>query len=241
MKAKHLSFKGDCHPGGFLPSDGMESWLSEFWSHLHTAEGLRQTIQAGGIGLMCLIIFAETGLLAGFFLPGDSLLVTAGVLTIANGDRPAYFDPWMVTGALTVAAIVGDQTGYWLGRKYGHAMETKPDSWWFKRKHLAAARDYFAEKGPLAIVLARFVPLLRTFVPFAAGMGDMPAGRFLRWNILGGILWINSLVWLGHWLGGTPLADQMHKVILIVIVVSFIPVVWTAAKRLLTSRPGTRT
>lgn len=241
MKVKHPSFKGDCHPGGFLLIDRMESWLSDFWSHLHSAEGLRQTIQAGGIGLMCLIIFAETGLLAGFFLPGDSLLVTAGVLTIANGDRPAYFDPWMVTGTLTVAAIIGDQTGYWLGRKYGKVMEAKPDSWWFKRRHLVAARDYFAEKGPLAIVLARFVPLLRTFVPFAAGMGDMPAGRFLRWNILGGILWINSLVWLGHWLGGTPLADQMHKVILIVIVVSFIPVVWTAAKRLLTSRPGTRT
>ncbi|MEY4817255.1 MAG: inner membrane protein YqjA [Verrucomicrobiota bacterium] len=190
----------------------MDSWLSDFWSHLHTAEGLSQTIQAGGISLMCLIIFAETGLLAGFFLPGDSLLVTAGVLTIANGDRPAYFDPWMVTGALTVAAIVGDQTGYW-----------------------------FAEKGPLAIVLARFVPLMRTFVPFAAGMGDMPAGRFLRWNTLGGILWINSLVWLGHVLGGTPLADQLHKVILIVVVVSFLPIVWTAAKRLLTSRRETKT
>ena len=79
----------------------MESWLSDFWSHLHTAEGLSQTIQAGGISLMCLLIFAETGLLAGFFLPGDSLLVTAGVLTIANGDRPAYFDPWMVTGAVS--------------------------------------------------------------------------------------------------------------------------------------------
>ena len=138
-------------------------------------------------------------------------------------------------------AIIGDQTGYWLGRKYGHAMETKPDSWWFKRKHLTAARDYFAEKGPLAIVLARFVPLMRTFVPFAAGMGEMPARRFLLWNTLGGILWINTLVWLGHWLGGTPMADQLHKVILIVIVVSFIPVVWTAAKRLLTSRRETKT
>ena len=219
----------------------MESWLSDFWSHLYTEKGLKQTIEMGGLGLMCLIIFAETGLLAGFFLPGDSLLVAAGVLSIANGDRPAYFSPWELTAALTVASIIGDQTGYWLGRKYGHAMEAKPDNWWFKRKHLTAARDYFAEKGPLAIVLARFVPLMRTFVPFAAGMGDMPAGRFLRWNTLGGILWINSLVWLGHWLGGTPLADQLHKVILIVIVVSFIPVVWTAAKRLLTSRRETKT
>ena len=241
MKKKSRSFKAIAKRGDYVLIGVMDSWLSDLWSHLHTAEGLRQTIQAGGIGLMCLIIFAETGLLAGFFLPGDSLLVTAGVLSIANGDRPALFDPWMVTGALTTAAIIGDQTGHWLGRKYGHAMETKPDSWWYKRRHLQAAREYFAEKGPLAIVLARYVPLMRTFVPFAAGMGDMAPMRFFRWNVLGGVLWINSLVWLGHALGGTPLADELHKVILIVVVVSFLPLIWTAAKRLLTSRPGTRT
>ena len=219
----------------------MLPWLSDFWSHLHTAEGLRQTIEVGGISLMCLIIFAETGLLAGFFLPGDSLLVTAGVLSVANGERPAYFDPWELTFALSAAAVIGDQTGYWLGRKYGHIMANRADSWWFKRRHLEAARSYFAEKGPLAIVLARYVPLMRTFVPFAAGMGQMPMGRFLRWNALGGVLWVSSLVWLGHFLGRTPLADQLHKVIVIVVVVSFVPVVWTAAKRLFTSAPGSKT
>jgi len=87
--------------------------------------------------------------------------------------------------ALTAAAIIGDQTGYWLGRKYGHIMENRADSWWFKRRHLEAARSYFAEKGPPAIVLARYVPLMRTFVPFAAGMGQMPTARFLRWNTWG--------------------------------------------------------
>ena len=241
MRVIPACFKAIAKPGVLDLVEGMTAWLSDFWSHLHTAEGLRQTIEVGGLGLMCLIIFAETGLLAGFFLPGDSLLVTAGVLSIANGGRPAYFSPWELTAALTLAAIVGDQTGYWLGRRYGQAMESKPDSWWYKRRHLAAARDYFAEKGPLAIVLARFVPLMRTFVPFAAGMGAMSTTRFLRWNILGGVLWINSLVWLGHALGGTPLADQLHKVILIVVVVSFLPVVWAAGKRLFTSPPETRT
>jgi membrane-associated protein len=160
---------------------------------------------------------------------------------VLSSKRYELFDPWVLCGALTVAAVIGDQTGYWLGRKYGKVMEAKPDSWWFKRRHLEAARAYFAEKGPLAIVLARFVPLMRTFVPFAAGMGDMPAGRFLRWNTLGGLLWITSLVGLGYALGGTPLADQLHKVILVVVAVSFLPVAWTAAKRLLTSRPETRT
>jgi len=229
-------FKAIAKPSPATLGHRMQSWLSEFWSHLHTAEGLKEMIQTGGIGLMALIIFAETGLLAGFFLPGDSLLVTAGVLTIANGERPALFNPWAVTGALTIASIIGDQTGYWLGRKYGHMMATRADSWWFKRRHLDAAQAYFKEKGPLAIVLARFVPLMRTFVPFAAGMGSMAPARFLRWNILGGILWINSLVWLGHLLGGTPLADKLHKVILIVVVVSLLPLAWTAAKRIFSAR-----
>jgi len=219
----------------------MDSWLSNLWSHLHTADGLRQTIEVGGLGLMCAIIFAETGLLAGFFLPGDSLLVTAGVLSIANGDRPAFFEPWTLTTALTLAAVLGDQTGYWLGRRYGRTMEARPDSWWYKRRHLQAARGYFAEKGPLAIVLARFVPLMRTFVPFAAGMGAMPRGRFLRWNLLGGVVWIHSLVWLGHALGGTALADQLHKIILIVVGVSFLPVLWTAGKAWLRPSRETRT
>ncbi len=236
MAGKPPAFKGDCHPERFVLSHRMESWLSTFWSHLHTAEGLRQTIELGGISLMCAIIFAETGLLAGFFLPGDSLLVTAGVLSVANGDRPAYFSPWELTAALTTASVIGDQTGYWLGGKYGQAMETKPDCWWYKRRHLDAARAYFAEKGPLAIVLARFVPLMRTFVPFVAGMGEMAATRFLRWNILGGILWINSLVWLGYALGGTPLADRLHKVILVVVLVSFLPLVWGLARRRLGRR-----
>lgn len=219
----------------------MNAWLADFWTHLHSAEGLKETISAGGIGLMCLIIFAETGLLAGFFLPGDSLLVTAGVLTATHGERPALFDPWTLSAALTLASIIGDQTGWWLGRKYGHMMASKPDNWWYKRRHLEAAHAYFAEKGPLAIVLARFVPLMRTFVPFAAGMGEMAPGRFLRWNILGGILWINSLVWLGHVLGGTPLADKLHKVILIVVAVSLLPLAWSVAKRLFTSPPAPRT
>ena len=120
----------------------MESWLSELWSHLYTEKGLEQTIKMGGPWLMCLIIFAETGLLAGFFLPGDSLLVVAGVL---SSVRYAHFDPWILCATLTVAAIIGDQTGYWLGRKYGHLMANRADSWWFKRRHLDAARDYFAE------------------------------------------------------------------------------------------------
>lgn len=218
----------------------MESWLGDFWSHLHTAEGLRHLIIAGGIGIMCLIVFAETGLLAGFFLPGDSLLVTAGVLSATSGDRTALFNPWAVAVALSAAAIIGNQTGYWLGHKFGRRTESRPDSWFFKRRHLNAAREYFAAKGPLALVLARFIPIFRTFVPFAAGMGSMSSRGFLRWNIIGGLLWVNSLVWLGYFIGGTPLADELHKVILIVVAVSFVPVLWGLTKKAVTSGWGSR-
>jgi membrane-associated protein len=211
----------------------MEQALADFWSQLHSADGLRRTIESGGLALMVLIIFAETGLLAGFFLPGDSLLVTAGVLSIANGGRPELFDPWVLCVTLTLAAVAGDQTGYWLGRKYGDTMESRPDTWWYKRRHLDEARDYFARYGAAAIVLARFVPVMRTFVPFVAGMGRMERGRFVLWNALGGVLWVWSLVWLGHLIGGTPLADKLHKVILIVVAVSLLPLAWAVAKRLL--------
>ncbi len=211
----------------------MEQALADFWSQLHSADGLRRTIESGGLALMVLIVFAETGLLAGFFLPGDSLLVTAGVLSIANGGRPELFDPWVLCVTLTLAAVAGDQTGYWLGRKYGDTMESRPDTWWYKRRHLDEARDYFARFGAAAIVLARFVPVMRTFVPFAAGMGRMERGRFVVWNALGGVIWVWSLVWLGHLIGGTPLADKLHKVILIVVAVSLLPLAWAFVKRLL--------
>ena len=211
----------------------MEQALADFWSQLHSAEGLKRTIESGGLALMFAIIFAETGLLAGFFLPGDSLLVTAGVLSVANGGRPELFDPWTVSLLLTVAAVAGDQTGYWLGRKYGETMAGRADTWWYKRRHLDEAHDYFARYGAAAIVLARFVPVMRTFVPFVAGMGSMERGRFVLWNSLGGVLWVWSLVWLGRLIGGTPLADKLHKVILIVVAVSLLPLAWAFAKRLL--------
>ncbi|MFM8905913.1 MAG: DedA family protein, partial [Verrucomicrobiota bacterium] len=139
----------------------MEHAFADLWAQLHSAEGLRRTIESGGLALMVLINFAETGLLAGFFRPGDSLLVTAGVLSVANGGRPELFDPWVLCLTLTCAGVAGDQTGYWLGRKYGDTMEGRPDTWWYKRRHLEEAHDYFARYGAAAIVLARFVPVMR--------------------------------------------------------------------------------
>ena len=219
----------------------MDHWLGDIWTQLHTADGLRHTLQTGGLGLMAFIIFAETGLLAGFFLPGDSLLVTAGVLTVANGDRPAYFQTTETILVLILAAILGNQTGLWLGKKWGQRIENRPDGWFYRRKHLLAARQYFQSKGGLALLLARFAPILRTFVPFVAGMGQMPTRIFFFWNVLGAILWISSLIGIGHLIGGTTLADSLHKVIIIVVAISFIPVVWQAAKSYFTAAPAAKT
>jgi len=219
----------------------MDTWIVDAWAHLHTADGLRQTIQTGGLGLMAFMIFAETGLLAGFFLPGDSLLVTAGVLTVANGDRPAYFEAWPTTLVLILAAIIGNQTGHWLGRKFGSRVEHRPDGFLYKRRYLVAARNYFQSKGGVALLLARFAPILRTFVPFVAGMGNMPSKAFFFWNVIGAVLWISSLIGIGHVIGGTSLADSLHKVIIIVVAVSFIPVIWQAARTYFTAGTESKT
>lgn len=210
--------------------------LSEFWNYLHTAEGLTKLIQTGGLLVLFLIIFSETGLLAGFFLPGDSLLVTAGVLSIATNDRPAYFDVWTLMGVLIVAAISGDQLGWWLGKNFGKRVEGKPDGWFFKKKYIQEADEHFRDNGSVSLVVARFIPIMRTFVPFVAGMAHMPVLRFLKWNIIGAFIWITSLVGLGHFIGPTPLADELHKVIILIIIISLLPLAWKIMRRLL--KPG---
>jgi len=210
--------------------------LSEFWNYLHTAEGLTKLIQTGGLLVLFLIIFSETGLLAGFFLPGDSLLVTAGVLSVATNDRPAYFDVWTLMGVLIVAAISGDQLGWWLGKNFGKRVEGKPDGWFFKKKYIQEADEHFRDNGSVSLVVARFIPIMRTFVPFVAGMAHMPVLRFFKWNIIGAFIWITSLVGLGHFIGPTPLADELHKVIILIIIISLLPLAWKIMRRLL--KPG---
>ena len=217
----------------------------EWLQQLYSEEGLRQLLgtlrdiaPVLGVVVLAAIIFAETGLLAGFFLPGDSLLVTAGILTTAYGTRPQLLELWPTIGALTLAAILGDATGRYLGRRFGDTMQGRPDSWWFKRRHLEAARDYYSRRGGPSIVIARYVPILRTFVPFAAGMGGISPSRFMFWNVLGGVLWVPPLILLGHFLGQTSWAEKLHQVILVVIAISFLPIVIGAARRWTASRRG---
>ena len=212
--------------------------LVDFWNHLHTAKGLTELIQTGGLLVLFIIIFSETGLLVGFFLPGDSLLVTAGALSVSTNNRPAYFEVWTLIGLLIIAAIIGNQLGWWLGKNFGKRVENKPDGWLFKKKYIEEADIHFKENGSLSLVIARFIPIMRTFVPFVAGMAHMPGIKFLKWNVVGAIIWITSLVGIGHFIGQTEFADSLHKVIILVIVISFLPLAWKIMRRLL--KPGTQ-
>ena len=169
-------------------------FLQEFWQKLHHLDEL--VGWAGYIGLFC-IIYAETGLMIGFFLPGDSLLVTAGVFTATNPDKLNVINLIVL---LCIAAIAGDNTGYWFGRKAGAPLFDRPDSRFFKRKHLLAAQAFYEKHGAKTIVLARFVPIVRTFAPVVAGVAGMPYRRFQIYNIFGGIAWITSMLLLGYFL-----------------------------------------
>ncbi len=208
----------------------MES-LIQFLKGIHTSEGITQVIVSGGMLALIGIVFAETGLLVGFFLPGDSLLITAGILA-AQG----HLNIMWLNITLTVAAVVGDQVGYVLGLKTGKAIFSRPDTRFFKKKHAIAAHEFYMQHGGKAIVLARFLPIMRTFVPFIAGVAEMPYRRFVAFNILGGILWVASMLWTGYLLGHTPLAKSLDRIIVIVVMISFIPLVFGTAKAWLKSR-----
>ena len=205
--------------------------ILDFLKALYSEEGLRNLITAGGYFGLIGIVFAETGLLVGFFLPGDSLLVTAGIFTTPEAVGGQLFDFTTLFVALMIAAILGDQLNYGIGRKTGEAVYSRPDSRLIKRKHFEQARDFYQEYGASAIVIARFVPILRTFVPFIAGVAQMPYRRFVTYNIVGGVSWVGSMLGLGHFIGQTPLASDLKRVILVVVFVSLIPLMIGAFKQ----------
>jgi membrane-associated protein len=174
----------------------------------------------GTLGLFA-IVFAESGLLFGFFLPGDSLLFTAGLLA----SQGALNFPLIVVGC-AVAAIVGDQVGYLIGRKAGPALFKRPDSRFFHKKNVERAKAYFDKNGPRTIILARFIPVIRTFAPVVAGVGQMDYGRFVTYNVVGGILWGSGVTTAGFLLGESiPDIDRyLLPIIGVIVMVSFIPV-----------------
>jgi len=207
----------------------------------YSPEGLEHLIASGGILVLIAIIFSETGLLVGVVLPGDSLLVTAGVLAARGPEGIPLFNIWEVNIVLILAAFIGDQLNYFLGRRTGHAIFTREDSLIFKKRYAHEAHEFYLQHGGKAIVLARFIPILRTFVPFIAGVAEMPYSRYFPFSILASFTWITSLVWLGYLVGQTPFGRKLHYVILLVIFVSFLPLIFGLVKRYLAGQQKSQT
>lgn len=194
-------------------------WLVDVLQQLRDVQGL---VRAGGYVGLTAIIFAETGLLVGFFLPGDSLLVTAGLLA----SQPSFGLNIVVIGVLTtIAAILGNTLGYAIGHYTGPRLFTRDDSLLFKKKHLFRAQAFYERHGGKTLVLARFMPIVRTFVPVVAGLGRMPLRAYTAYNVLGAVLWIWSMLAVGYFLGRTVpgVAAHIESVILVVIAVSLLP------------------
>jgi membrane-associated protein len=172
--------------------------------------------------IACAIVYVETGLLVGFFLPGDSLLFVLGVFL---ASPQAQMPLWLACLLIAGAAWLGDQTGYWIGRRIGPAVFNRPESRLFSQKNVEAAHSFFERYGAKAVVLAHFVPIMRTFVPVAAGVGQMNYLKFLKFNILGVVGWGAGVTILGYSLGGFGFVqDHIEWVTLTFIVLSFIPV-----------------
>ena len=188
----------------------------------HQLKDPRLLVQAGGYIGLTAIIFSETGLLIGFFLPGDSLLVTAGLLS----SQPQFgLNMWLLGVLLTLAAIIGNTVGYAIGWYTGPRLFTRDDSLLFKKKHLYQAQTFYEKHGGKTLVIARFMPIVRTFVPVVAGLAKMNMRSYTAYNVLGAVLWIWLMLFTGYFLGRYIPGIEHHitKVILVVIFLSLLP------------------
>jgi membrane-associated protein len=186
----------------------------------HFVTDVQGIIQWGGTVMVCIIIFTETGLFVGFFLPGDSLLVSAGIFAAAHVLNVYY----LITFG-SICAVAGDQVGYLIGRKAGQSLYRREDSFFFRRKHLERAHAFYEKYGGKTIVLARFIPIVRTFAPAVAGAASMNYRRFVSYNIFGGILWVCGMVLLGFSLGSAipDIERHIHLIIIVVVFLSILP------------------
>jgi membrane-associated protein len=190
-------------------------------------------------GGLFLIVFAETGLAIGFFLPGDSLLVVCGLFAAAG-----KLNVWLMWVLLFIAAVIGDAVGYYSGRKVGPAIFSRPKSRFFNPKHLQKAHSFYEKHGGKTIILARFVPIVRTFAPIVAGAAEMSYRQFAIYNVVGGFAWVTSMLFAGYFLGGVVesavrnifgvegflLEDHIDKVVIVVVVLSILPIIFEYIK-----------
>ena len=195
-------------------------------------------IKMGGFWLILFIVFAETGLFVGFFLPGDSLLFVSGIYAVElvseafGSTGNDFLDTTILATAVAIAAIIGNEVGYWFGRKAGPTLYKREDSFLFKKKYLFQAHDFFEQHGALAVIMARFLPIVRTFTPIVAGIVKMDKGRFLIDNIIGAFLWSFSLIFAGHYLDALfktqfniDLKAHLEMIIIIIVLITNAPII----------------
>lgn len=198
--------------------------IVQFFQHLMDARWL---VDHGGLYIVILIIFAETGLFVGFFLPGDYLLFISGIV-ISNAPEPFSYSGinllyWCIL--ITCAAIVGNMVGYWFGKRSGPYLYERKDTWLFKKKHLMQAHDFYEKRGGFAIIIARFLPYIRTFAPIVAGIVKMDFKKFILFNFIGAILWVFSFVSLGFWLGKYEwVKTHLHYIVIGLVLITTAPV-----------------
>lgn len=209
----------------------MIEFLKHFLAQLYDVRGL---VEWGGTLLVCVIVFIETGMFVGFFLPGDSLLVTAGVFAGAGHMKLAE-----LLSLVTLCAIAGDQVGYLVGWKAGENLYKREDSRFFKKKHLERAHEFYGTYGGKTVILARFIPIIRTFCPPVAGAAKMSYRRYLAYDLAGGFLWVWGMVLVGYTLGRTvPNVDRkIHFIIAGVILISLLPAAYHAWKARSANKP----
>ena len=191
---------------------------------------LRSLVEAGQVlayVVVTAIIFAECGLLIGFFLPGDSLLFTAGFLASQKlpGTDQNFFNIWLLSALCGIAAAIGPAVGYWFGRAVGPRLFTREDSRFFKRRHLQTAHEFYERHGGKALLLARFMPIVRTFAPIVAGMGAMNYTRFVIYTLLGALIWAVGVTWAGYFLGSAiPDVDRyLLPIVALIVIASIAP------------------
>ncbi|PST84800.1 alkaline phosphatase [Pedobacter yulinensis] len=205
--------------------------MQELWSYLQHAIDPEKLLKEGGFYVVLFVIFAETGLFFGFFLPGDYLLFLAGMF-VATGKLDVNI--FVMLAGLVIAAIMGNFTGYWFGRKTGPMLYQRKDTFFFKKRYLKSAEEFYKKQGAFALIMGRFVPIVRTFAPICAGIVRLDFRKFAFYNIAGALIWIFSLTLLGYFLGKRfekEINDYLLYIIIGFIVITTIPLLITFVKK----------
>lgn len=203
----------------------METW--EFLKDLTNPESI---IRVGGIALLLVVVFAETGLLIGFFLPGDSLMFISGLLCRTRPDLLGVNIVVLIL-LLVAAATLGNMAGYWFGKRVGPALFKRDDSWIFKKRYIEVTRSFYERHGGKALVMGRFLPIIRTFAPILAGVIAIDFKKFMVYNVVGAVLWIGTLATLGYFLGEVAWVNEnLEKIVIGLIIITLIPVITTWRK-----------